>query len=85
MNDITRYAMALFIAAFSVITVFGCATSLRWLAQVKSRVHELNRMIGMAVFPFDGAKWVGRLVLAAAVVFFLAGIAAFIGIKMGRL
>lgn len=85
MSEITRYALVFFIAAFSVITAFGCVTSLSWLAQVKSRVHELNKAVGMAAFPLDGAKWIGRLVLAAAALFFIASIVALVGIKMGRL
>ena len=85
LTELTKYALVFFIAAFSVITAIGCLTSMYWLAQVKSRVHELNKALGMVAFPFDGAKWVGILMLAAALIFFVASIAAFVGIKLGRL
>lgn len=69
MNDPSRYSLAVFIIVISLITVIGCATSLRWLRSTEQRSLALQKQLRMAAFSFDGAKWVGRLMLVAALVF----------------
>ena len=84
-NDLTKCALALFIIVISLITALGCWTSLKWLRTVRSRVHALQTTLSMAPFPFDGAKWVGRLMFIAALLFLIGGMAGFHGIRTGKL
>ena len=82
MNQESKYAVSLFIISISVIVMFGCFLSLKWLASIKSLVDEITKAIDYSNFPFFGAKMVGVLSMVAAILFLIGGIISIYAIKM---